>query len=173
MALIILVSVMVDITGISSVIAASSVVIGVIYYIFQLRHQSRVRNTDLVLRLYSTFGSEEFQQAALKVGLLDYTNYDDFIKKYGLLYSGEPVHMAITKVMYFFEGVGILLQRKLIDIQLVAQLFGPNIRWQWDRIKPLIESLRKQLNAPNMSKSFEYLYNEMKKREQKLQQSKG
>ena len=163
---------MVEITVISTVIAATSVVIGVIYYIISLRYQKRVRNTDLILRLYSTFGSEEFQKAALKVGRLDYRDYDDFINKYGPITSSEePVQMAFTKVMFFYEGVGILLQRKLIDIDLVAQLFGPTIKWQWEKIRPLIESLRKQLNAPNMSKSFENLYYEMMKREEKLQQS--
>lgn len=147
-----------------------SVVAGVVYFVFEFRQQAKIRQTDLVMRLYSTFGSEDFQQAALKVMKLEYKDYNDYVKKYGEPGSEEPVPMAIIKIMYFFEGVGILLQRKLIDIDLVAQLFGPNIKWQWGRIKPLIESFRKLLNAPKMATSFEYLYNEMKKREQKLQQ---
>jgi len=159
-----------DITAISAMVAAVSVVAGVVYFVFQFRQQARIRQTDLVMRLYSTFGSEGFQQAALKVMKLEYKDYNDYVKKYGEPGSEEPVPMAIIKIMYFFEGVGILLQRKLIDIDLVAQLFGPNIKWQWGRIKPLIESFRKLLNAPKMATSFEYLYNEMKKREQKLQQ---
>ena len=147
-----------------------SVVAGVVYFVFQFRQQTKTRQTDLVMRLYATFGSEDFQQAALKVMKLEYKDYSDYVKKYGPPGSEEPVPMAIIKIMYFFEGVGILLQRKLIDIDLVAQLFGPNIKWQWGRIKPLIESFRKLLNAPNMARSFEYLYNEMNKRRQNRSQ---
>jgi hypothetical protein len=158
-----------DITAISAMVAAVSVVAGVVYFVFQFRQQAKIRQTDLVMRLYSTFGSEDFQQAALKVMKLEYKDYNDYVKKYGPPGSEEPVPIAIIKIMYFFEGVGILLQRKLIDIELVAQLFGPNIRWQWRKIKPLIESFRKSLNAPKMANSFEYLYNQMIKREQKVQ----
>jgi hypothetical protein len=35
-----------------------------------------------------------------------------------------------------------------------------------------MQGLRKESNQPEMGKWFEYLYNEMKKGEQKLQQSK-
>ena len=154
-----------DLTSISVLIAAASVVAGVVYFVFQFRQQTKIRQTDLVMRLYSSFGSEDFQHAALKVMRLDYTNAKDYVKKYGAPGSERPVSMAIMKIMFFFEGVGILLRRKLIDIDLVAQLFGPNIRWQWERIKPLIESFRTLLNAPGMANSFEYLYNAMIEKE--------
>jgi LPS sulfotransferase NodH len=38
-------------------------------------------------------------------------------------------------------------------------------------MKPMTEALRKYFNRPQMAEWFEYLYNEMKKREQKIQHS--
>lgn len=162
-----------DLTSVSALVAAASVVAGVIYFVFQFRQQTKIRQTDLVMRLYATFGGEDFQQAALKVMKLDYKDYNDYVKKYGPPGTEEPIPMALIRIMYFYEGVGILLRRKLVDIELVAQLFGPNIRWQWRKIKPLIESFRKLLDAPGMANSFEYLYNQITKREDKLKPSKA
>ena len=54
---------MVDITEISAVVAAAGVLVGVIYYILDIRHQTRIRQTDFVIRLYSTFGSREFMES--------------------------------------------------------------------------------------------------------------
>jgi len=43
-----------SITAVSVVIAAASVVAASIFYSFQIRNQTRVRKTDLVMRLYAT-----------------------------------------------------------------------------------------------------------------------
>jgi hypothetical protein len=40
-------------------------------------------------------------------------------------------------------------------------------------LKPVAEGVRKQKNTAEVHEWFEYLYNEVKKREQKLQQSKA
>ena len=49
---------MVDIQTVSITIASASVVAGVVYYALQLKHQSRIRQTELVTRLYSIYASE-------------------------------------------------------------------------------------------------------------------
>ena len=52
---------MVDIQTVSIVVASASVVAAGIYYVFHLRNQTRTRHTELVMRLFSIFGSKEFQ----------------------------------------------------------------------------------------------------------------
>ena len=44
-------------------IAAASVVVASTFYSFQIRNQVRVRKTDLMMRLYTTWDSLEFQRA--------------------------------------------------------------------------------------------------------------
>jgi hypothetical protein len=53
---------MLDIPSISAIVVAAGVLVGVVYYILDMRHQSKVRQTDLVMRLYSIFDSLEFQK---------------------------------------------------------------------------------------------------------------
>jgi len=144
---------------VSIAVASASVVAGVTYYALQIRHQTRTRDTDLVIRLFSTFARKEFQQEMwrelkdLQSGL----SYSDLTEKYEVMAPETGV---------FFEGVGVLLHRKLIDISLVDDLFSGFIKRYWEAAKPLVEEVRKQLNYPQYGEWVEYLYNEMKKREQ-------
>jgi hypothetical protein len=157
-----LVSIMVDIQTVSIGIASTSVVAGVIYYAFQLRHQTRTRQTDLVMRLYATFSSNEFQDAWAKVRTKAsvFESIDDiydFDKKVGL--------REVNQVCLFFEGIGILLQRKLADTRMIEDLFGGAIARAWETVKTGVIKARQQLNDPTIYYYFEYLYNEMKRRE--------
>ncbi len=156
------------VTEVSAVVAAAGVLVGVAYYVLDMRNQSKVRQTDLITRLYSTFGSEELQKAGNRIGRIEYKDYDDFVKKYGAPMSEEEIPVAATKVFYFFEEVGLLLRKKLIEMETVDQLMGYNIMAVGTKLMPLIEEARKRYNEPKAYQNFEYLYNEMKKREHKL-----
>jgi hypothetical protein len=165
------VSRVVDIQTISIAVASASVVAGVIYYSLQIRHQNRIRQTDLIIRLNPIFNvsSIEFQQAGLILLSLEYKDYDDFVKRYGSSLTGKPEPLAFHSVSNFFEGVGLLLKRNLVGIDIVWDYYGESAVFAWEKIRPLIEGFRKQYNMPRAWEPFEYLYNELKKREQKLQ----
>ena len=160
---------MVDIQTISIVIASASVVAGVVYYALQIRHQNRMRQIDLIMRLYSAYGNEEYSKAVNRYLATEFRDYNDFVEKYGPIASEEPVQVAFRMVCMFYEGVGVLLYRKLVSPDLVYDLF--NVKMFWEKMKPIAEDIRKQFNEPKIWEWFEYLYNEMKKREQKLQHS--
>jgi len=154
----------VDITEISAMVAAAGVLVGVVYYILDMRSQTRIRQTDLLMRLYSTFMSRETSESLLTIMGLEYGDYNDFIEKYGMPSPEKPVWTSYMMVTNFFNEVGMLLHRKLISIETVDELFGFRVAQFWEKLKPLIEGMRKQLN-PHVARWFEYLYNELKKRE--------
>ena len=151
---------MVDIQTISIAIASAGVFAAAIYYILQLRHQSKVRQTDLLLRIYSTFGSEEFQKALTKTVNMEFKDYNDFVKKYSSPtgFSEKPESIALGTVNIIFEEIGVLLNRKLIDLALVDDLFGYIAILVWEKIKPIVEGWRKM--TPRTLQQFEYLYND-------------
>jgi len=158
---------MVDITEISAMVAAAGVLVGVVYYLLDVRNQAMMRKTELVTRLYShLYGSEDLQRARKKVNSVTYKDYDDFVKNYGAPNSEEPIPMAIATVLYVFEEAGVLLSKKLVDVDLIDQLMGESILSTWTNLMPLIKESRIRLNRPRVWRNFEYLYNEVKKREQ-------
>ena len=129
-----------SISAISAVVAASGVMIGVVFTVLELRNLVITRQTDLVIRLYSTFGSKELQEAWEKIKTRKCDDFNAYMKEYGLL--------EINEVGWFFEGVGVLLNRKLIDIGLVDDLFSSPVKRAWERMKPIAEGMRKQTQRP-------------------------
>ena len=151
----------VDIQTVSIAIASAGVFAAAVYYIFQIRHQTKIRQTDLIMRLYSSYGSREFQEAFWKIMSGEYKDFDDYGKQYGWADTVE--------VGTFFEGIGVLLKRRLADIQVIDDLFTTPIKLSWEKMKPYVYDSRKRWNSPAAYEWFEYLYNEMKRREQKFQ----
>ena len=154
---------MVDIQTISVGIASVSIVVGVVYYILQIQHQKKMRQTDLVVRLYSAFSGKELQEGYFATMMLEFADYDDFMKKYKM--PAKSI-VPLWEVCKFFDGVGVLLRNKLVDIGLVDELFHTEATRLWEKVKPIAEGRRRELNQPTIYQPFEYLYNEMKKREQ-------
>jgi len=158
---------MVDIPTVSIAIASASVVAGIVYYAFQVRHQTKLRETDLIMRVYSTLSTKELEEAWYRVLNLECKDYDDFVKKYGDIMSETPVNVAFSIIAYFFEGIGVLLHKKLVDVDLIDELMSESIIVTWEKMKPIVEGYRKQYSFRKDLQWFENLYNEVKRKEQK------
>ena len=134
---------------------------------FRLGIRTKIRQTDLIMRLHSQACSKEFVEAYQKISNLKFNDYNDFVEKHGSLYAEGPEQTAIMMCAMFMEGIGVLLHRKLVDIEAIRELFP--IESGWRKLEPVLIGTRKQYSTPGTYEWFEYLYNEMKKREQKLQ----
>ncbi len=155
---------MVDIQTVSIAIASAGVFIAAIYYILQIRHQIRVRQTDLLVRLFSTMINKDWLEAWEEVRDREDLEYAKYKEKYGFVEANQ--------VYLLYDELGRLLQKELIDIDLLPLETG-QITLAWEKLSPILEGSRKKFNEPKLGSGFEYLYNEVKKREQKLQQSKA
>jgi hypothetical protein len=158
-----------DIQTVSIAIASAGVFLAAIYYIWQIRHQTKLRQTDLVWRMIQTMYADDYREAILKVLNLDFKDYEDFVKKYGPYLSDSPTMKALTKINVLYSNLGDAVRKNLIDFELVNGVFNTACCRAWEKVKPIIEGYRKASNQPTYLRDFEYLYNEMMKREQKLQ----
>jgi len=152
---------MVDITEISAVVAAAGVLVGVVYYILDMRNQSRMRKTELLTKLYSTMVDKDWLEAWQKVQSREALNYGNYLEKYGFV--------ELNEIFVFFDQLGRLLKKGLIDIDLIPLTYG-QVSLTWEKIEPVLEGSRKRYNAPKHGEYAEYLCSELKKREQQLQQ---
>ena len=152
---------MVDIQTVSIAVASASVVLAAIYYVFQVRHQTKIRQTDLLTRLYSIMVSKDWLEAWQKVQSREALNYGDYLEKYGIV--------ELNEIFVFFDQLGRLMKRGLIDIELIPLTYG-QVSVTWEKIKPVLEGSRKRYNAPKHGEYAEYLCSELKKIEQKLEQ---
>ena len=159
---------MVDITEISAIVVALGVVVGIVYYVLDLRHQSKSRQMSVLMNLYMTYGSDDMRKAVQDViALMDkYKDYDSFVKEYGF---ASQAWVDVNKYLWFCNGIGFLVHEGFLDMKLVLGLFQTQgVKLAWEKWKPFIEGQRKAYGLPESYAWIEYLYNEMKKREQKL-----
>ncbi len=131
----------IDIQTVSIMLASACVIAGVVYYAFQIRHQSRMRKTDLVIRLYSRIQSDDFNDATRVVMNLKFKDYEEFTKQYGPIFHRTQAYQEVAKslnmVCGFYDLVGTLLYRKHIDLGLVYDVFGfSGIKRFYEKTKP-------------------------------------
>ena len=144
---------MIDIPTIASIITTLSIVIGVAFTILEIRHLSRVRRTDIIMKIYDRFGTREIVEAINRVGNAKFENLADYSKKYGFT--------DVTQIAELFEGIGVLLEQNLIDIKMVDRLFGPTLNLLWVRMKPVLYAMREGLKEPFFFSHYEYLVNRL------------
>jgi len=152
---------MVDIQTISIAVASASVTVAAIYYVWQIRHQTKLRQTDILLRLFSKVTDRDFLEAWQRFSDFDTKDYAALIQRHGSAGFFTVDNQMILKTL---EEVGVLLMRKLIDINLVDPLMHEQICFVWEKAKPFIEDARKTCEMPNLDAGLEYLYSEVRKK---------
>jgi hypothetical protein len=160
------VEVMVDVSVFSIVIAAASVTVAAVFAIFQLRNLVKARRMDLVMRLYLGWGEAEMKKSFSRVMAEEITSYEEFTKKYGLWAAPEhpQIWTDVDRICWFVNGYGYLVYSGLADKKYIEDLFGHGVIMGWEKVSPLVEGVRKDLNSPKSWQWFEYLYNEIKTR---------
>ena len=149
------------ISTVSVVIASGGVIIGVLYYFYYIGYLRKVRQTNILMQLFTYMLKRDFLEADNQVLNLEYADYDDFVKKNGPFSSRKPIHIAIRQVINYFEALGVLLEEKLIDEKMVLRFFAVETRWK--KLKPIVKELGKDLKLG----WFEYIYNKERELKEK------
>jgi hypothetical protein len=157
---------MVDYQTIMVSLAALGFLFAATYYILELRNQNRTRQAQLFMQIYSVFRTEEFQDYITEMLSWKWNDYDDFMKRYGPT-TNPKAWRALGFIAGYFEGIGLMVKKKLIDISLVENLMSTHIIYFWEKINPLSIEMRRYFNRPQIDMWKEYLYNEITKREAK------
>ena len=148
---------MVTIDTVLQVIPAISVSIAAIYYALNIKHQRVTRQAQLFMQIYDRWYDEKFVEIVNTFNSYEFTDYEDFISKYGV--EGISKGQIIGR---YYEGLGVLVSRKLVDVSLVDDLMSGNIIRDWGRIGPIIIERRIRENWLQYGEWFEYLYNRIK-----------
>ncbi len=69
----------------------------------------------------------------------------------------------MSTVVFFYEGIGVLVKEDILDIRWVALLMSGMTRDYWERLAPYVSNIRDALDRPRFVIEWEYLYNELMK----------
>ena len=160
---------MVDFQTVSIVIAATSVVIGVVNSILTSRRDERrnqlnleTRQAQLFMALYEHYNSIDYKKQAGRVYFQwEWSDIDDFMAKYGP--EGDPDNYAVfSSVTSFYDGIGVLVKNGLVDLNLVSDIMSGSITRIWEKNEPAIRGIRERYKWPQYREYLEFLYNEIK-----------
>jgi hypothetical protein len=159
---------MIELSTIRDLVAIFGVLAGFSYYVVTVQNQRKARQAQLLMSLYETYRSQEFRLTKMKIKNLEYTDFLDFWKQYG--YEENPEFWAEWfSVAAFFNGIGVLVRRNMIDIGLVEELMSNIIVNMWGKMGGIILEWRKLVvdekeRKYDMLHGFEYLFNQIRTR---------
>jgi hypothetical protein len=161
---------MIELSVIRDLVAIFGVVAGLSYYVLTVRNNQRLqkmqletRQAQLFMGLYETYRSPTFRKQWDEViFIIEYDDWEDMNRKYNRETNYDLLLSWFT-VGTFFEGVGVLLKRNLIDITMVDDLLGPTVKMAWEKMGPIEVESRRRFDNPRAFDDFEYLYNELMK----------
>ena len=167
---------MVELDTVLSLLQTASIIIGVFYYIMTLQNSNKnqqltlkaqenateTRQAQLFMYLYETWSSPEFSKHWYIIRSWEWTDYDDFMEKYGDK-KNPDLYISFSTVTKFFEGLGVLVKRGLVDPTMVDDLMSGFIIRLWEDFgESFIKDMRVRQGFPQAYEWGEYLYNVIK-----------
>ena len=93
---------------------------------------------------------EKYEKAVWWLELeMNEKNYDDFKKKYPIGSEGYSNFMTVCS---YVELVCILVNREVLSEDLLFEMYGG---MEWEKTKPIIYGMRKDLNMPRFMENYE------------------
>ena len=150
----------------------------VIYHIMTLRNtrknqqmQLETRQAQLFMQLFNRWSDPSFAKiyGEYRYKTCAKANNDPKeickIAVQALFESFDPdIWIPIQTLAQYFEGISILVQKGLIDVDMVERLLSGRIVWYWDSTEPFIKYVRERIDDPTMYREIEILADEMKNR---------
>jgi len=162
---------MVDLETVLTYLTLISVPVGIFYYIMTLNNtrknqqqQLETRQAHLFMTLYETARSREFRRQYYALTMQQtWNSYEEYLEKYGPT-SNMDVFSDHGALIEYFDGIGVLLKKDLVDLEMVKELLFTMIVKTWEKLGPVIIEARKiDVARSELYKNFEYLYNEVTK----------
>lgn len=135
----------------AEILGVLSVVAGIGFAVVQLRQFRRQRTQLSAVELIRAWQTPEFTKALKTLQLLPDEAHPDSLRDD----DAELENMAFVVGM-FFEGVGVMVYRKLIPLDIVNDLMGGVTRVVWTKLSVWVEEWRTERN-PRAYEWWEWL----------------
>ena len=152
-------------TGISLTIAAA-------YYSLTLRNtqknqqmQLETRQTQLYMQVFNmSYNNRTFMDAYFRLIKVEWKGYEDFTESIGFNQTEyTDLGNELIHVSSFYEGVGVMVKEKMLDIHIIAVMMSAMTRILWEKLESFVYKHRETADIPRWLSEYEYLYNELMK----------
>ena len=137
---------MVDVQTVSITVASASIVIAVIYYVFELRHQTKMKDMEIGRMVAQDLNSEQGAQRYSIMMNMEWKDYDDFMEKYSSRSNPEIFSKWIAQFMAW-DTLGFFIKHKVVKTELLYELGGWIAIRVWEKYKDIIQHMREESSA--------------------------
>jgi hypothetical protein len=148
--------VMVTLIDVATIISAFAGISAAIFVIIEIRHMDRHKDLEISMKLFEWAETDRLRRAFRWVE--KEFHFEDFDKYKAEVEENFEVSDYPYQVEAFFEQVGFLVNRKLVDIDVIVDRLGSYIVSNWKKLQPWIIALRKERNDKTFGEHFEELY---------------
>ena len=155
---------MVELAVIRDLVTIFGVIAGFSYYVLAVRNdqknqrqQLETRQAQLMMQIAGAF-NEEFSRNWLEISSVEWTDFDDYDRK---IMKDKTLMSKFMNIGFLLESVGVLVYKKMIDVELVDHLFSSMVITYWEKFGPMEIMYRERYNNPKNAEWTEYLYGEV------------
>jgi hypothetical protein len=135
-----------------SFLSSIALILGAVFVVIQIRQNNKTTNMNLIMRVYESANTAEFQSAWLTVLNSHITSYAEFEK------LPRPEQLAFHQIAALYESLGVLVQRGIVRLDIIEDMFLTELAWQFT--KPVILGTRQRFGEERgIGVAFEKLYN--------------
>jgi hypothetical protein len=150
-----------DLQSISIIIAAASVVIGVVMSVLSLRNISRSRQTSVYLAFLRQADLEFLDIVSEIVVQWSWTNAEEFAQKYGPI-ANPKAYSKFILVGSFFDSMGKLIEAKVTNASLFPETLAVFAMAWCEKTKSIEPELAAQWRKSGSLDSTKLLYEKLK-----------
>ncbi|MFW9811291.1 MAG: hypothetical protein ACFFF9_02465 [Candidatus Thorarchaeota archaeon] len=151
-----------DVQTVSIILAAMSVVIGVIMSVLSIRNLAKSRRASIFLDFHKQADQKFLEDMFEVVGEWNWSNFEQFMAKYGP--TGNSKNWAkFIHVSSFFDSMGKLIEDKITDAELIPEAMAVMTMAWWEKIEPIQADFAKRWRSSESLDSSKFLYKTLKK----------
>ncbi|MHA1949282.1 MAG: DUF4760 domain-containing protein [Candidatus Thorarchaeota archaeon] len=153
-----------DLQTMSALVAAISVVVGVIMSVVSIlassRNFSNSRKAQLFLQLNDRASEEDFIKKTYDLLSWTWSDAAEFRKKYASNVDELPVFINVST---FYDSMGTLVRNGLTEVKFMPRMMALTLVQFWEKIASIVEELETKWGSPGLYDNVEYLYHEVRK----------
>jgi hypothetical protein len=140
----------------TAVLSALAGIAAALFVIIQLRHMDKHRDLEISMKLFEWAETDRLRKAFRWVEKdFHFENLDKYKTE---VEENFEVSDYPYQVEAFFEEVGFLVNKKLVDIDVIVDRLGSYIISNWKKLQPWIIANRKERNDKTFGEHFEELH---------------
>jgi len=134
-------------------------IIALTYYGLQIRNQNNTRQAQLFMQMYNRWRDDTKGMDYNLFFNTKLSGFDEWLEKYQ---SDENFRMVSSALFEFYEGLGVIVKKGYMDIELVALMWAGITRKFYENIvEPIIEGAIQHWDQPRVWSETVYICKEL------------